>query len=86
MLETRINIRKFVNQQPMGYKKIVKGHDKSNESSPFNVFILQQKSSYLCLSYTYALTYMNAWHWIDNCCTKDMTDLEALGYNLCTNP
>lgn len=86
VVERRENLLKIVNQHPMGYKRIIEGYDKKGDSSIHDIFILKQKSTYLCLRYTYSLQYMNAWKWLDNCYQQGIKDLLFVGYSLATNP
>ena len=87
VLQRRVQMLKNVNKNPLGYKEIVTGNDIDEMPCNINdIFLLRQKSSYLCLAYTYALKYMNKLQWVQGCCQKASTYLLIIVYSKATNP
>ena len=62
VLQHRIKLLSAVARSPLGYKHVISGFDESNESSDYDIWVIQQKSSILCLAYHYALENMNNGH------------------------
>ena len=85
VLQDRVKSLQYVNKYVKGYKDIVQGHDLNHMCSDYDIMILKQKCSYLCLSYVYALKYMNKWAWIQECCKKAAKSLSLIGYDIGTN-
>ena len=64
-IENRISLLQGVNKHYLSYKNMVRGYDKGNESSKYDIWVLQ-KATALSLAYTYALKYMkHRWSLID---------------------
>ena len=84
-LQDIIELLKSVNASHMGYKDIVVGYDKNDESSTYDIWILTQKCDYVSLEYQYAIENMNELSWLD-CCKNAITDMQRLGYTLGSNP
>ena len=70
VLEERIERLQQANRSVNGWKDLVDKHDKDNLCSPYDVFIIRQRCSILCLAYTVALEEMNSMKWQSGCCEK----------------
>ena len=62
-----------------GWKDLVEKHDKDNLCSPYDVFIIRQRCSILCLAYTVALEEMNSARWIEDCCARAVFTSSKMG-------
>lgn len=80
----RIRVLKSVQQELDGWKKIVYTHDVHDACSHSDVFILRQKSLFLCRSYELALDKMPFATWND-CCQQAIDELSIFGFSLATN-
>ena len=85
VLERRVQRLENVNSNYLGYKEIVKRHDIDNMCSNSDIFLLRQKSAYLCIAYKYALDHMNKWSWIKDCCQQAANYLGIIGCHVATN-
>ena len=74
VLEQRIERLQQVNRSHDGWRDIVDKHDVDNLCSPYDIFIIQQRCSILCLAYTYALEEMNSARWVEDCCAAAIYD------------
>jgi hypothetical protein len=61
-----------------GWHDIIDKHDKDNLCSPYDVFIIRQRCSILCLAYIYALEEMNSVRWVEDCCTQAIFDSKQI--------
>jgi hypothetical protein len=79
VLEQRIERLQQVNRTADGWRDIVDRHDKDNLCSAFDVFIIRQRCSILCLAYINALEEMNVARWIEDCCAEACRDHSKIG-------
>jgi hypothetical protein len=79
VLEQRIERLQQVNRTADGWRDIVDRHDKDNLCSPYDVFIIRQRCSILCLAYMIALEEMNAARWMEDCCAEACRDNNKIG-------
>jgi hypothetical protein len=79
ILQQRIERLQQVNRSPDGWKDLVDKHDVDNLCSPYDIFIIRQRCSILCLAYTVALEEMNSVRWIEDCCAKAIYDSSRMG-------
>lgn len=84
VLEERIDLLKRVNMFQEGWKGVVESHDKDNICSPYDIFIVRQRSQMLCLAYILALENMPKWNWTA-CCQKACDDLNRIGVKAAEN-
>jgi hypothetical protein len=80
----RIRVLKSVQQEVDGWKKIVYTHDVHDACSQSDVFVLRQKSLFLCRAYEVALDKMPFVTWND-CCQQAIEELAVFGFTLATN-
>lgn len=85
VLEQRIERLQQVNRSHDGWRDIVDKHDVDNLCSPYDIFIIRQRCSILCLAYTYALEEMNSARWIDDCCAAAIHDSSRMGIEAATS-
>ena len=79
VLEQRIERLQQANKTIDGWCDIIDKHDKDNLCSPYDVFIIRQRCSILCLAYIYALEEMNSASWIEDCCAQAIFDSNKMG-------
>jgi hypothetical protein len=79
VLEQRIERLQQANKTIDGWRDIIDKHDKDNLCSPYDVFIIRQRCSILCLAYIYALEEMNSARWIEDCCAQAIFDSNKMG-------
>jgi Zn-finger protein len=79
VLEQRIERLQQANKTINGWKDIVDKHDIDNLCSYYDVFIIRQRCSILCLAYIYALEEMNSARWIEDCCAQAIFDSSKMG-------
>ena len=79
ILEQRIERLQQVNRTVDGWKDVVEKHDKDNLCSSYDIFMIRQRCSILCLAYTYALEEMNSARWIEDCCAAAIVDCSKMG-------
>ena len=68
VLEQRIDRLQQVNRSHEGWREIIDKHDVDNLCSPYDVFIMRQHCSILCLAYIIALEEMNSARCVEDCC------------------
>lgn len=79
VLEQRIERLQQANRTMDGWKDVIDKHDKDNLCSSYDVFIIRQRCSILCLAYTYALEEMNSVRWIEDCCAQAIGACSRMG-------
>ncbi len=79
VLQQRIERLQQVNRTVDGWRDLVDKHDKDNLCSAYDIFIIRQRSSILCLAYTMALEEMNSARWVEDCCTQAIFDSSKMG-------
>ena len=79
VLKQRIDRLQQANRSVEGWKDIVENHDKDNLCSTYDVFIIRQRCSILCLAYSLALEEMNSSRWVKDCCATAILTLSRLG-------
>jgi len=79
ILQQRIERLQQVNRSPDGWRDLVDKHDVDNLCSPYDIFIIRQRCSILCLAYTVALEEMNSARWIEDCCAQAIYDSSRMG-------
>ena len=79
VLQQRIERLQQVNRTVEGWRDLVDKHDKDNLCSAYDIFIIRQRSSILCLAYTMALEEMNSARWVEDCCTQAIFDSSKMG-------
>ena len=79
VLEQRIERLQQANRTVDGWKDVIEKHDKDNLCSSYDIFIIRQRCSILCLAYTYALEEMNSARWIEDCCAAAIAACSKLG-------
>jgi hypothetical protein len=79
VLEQRIEHLQQVNATQDGWRDIVDKHDRDNLCSSYDIFIIRQRCSILCLAYMYALEEMNAVKWVEDCCAQACIDSNKMG-------
>ena len=79
VLEQRIERLQQANKTIDGWRDIIDKHDKDNLCFPYDVFIIRQRCSILCLAYIYALEEMNSASWIEDCCAQAIFDSNKMG-------
>jgi hypothetical protein len=79
VLEERIERLQQANRTVDGWKDTVDKHDKDNLCSSYDVFIIRQRCSILCLVYVHALEEMNSARWIEDCCAQAIADCSKIG-------
>ena len=84
IMSDRIKVFKSVQKEVDGWKKIVFTHDVKDACSPTDVFILRQKSLFLCRAYEVALDKMPFATWND-CCQQAINELSVYGFTLATS-
>jgi hypothetical protein len=78
-LEEWIEWLQQANKAVDGWRDIVDKHDNDNLFSSYDVFIIRQRCSILCLANNYALDNMNSARWIEDCCTQAIFDSNKMG-------
>jgi len=63
VLEQRIERLQQANKTSDGWRDIIDKHDKDNLCTSYDIFIIRQRCSILCLAYIYALEEMNSVRW-----------------------
>jgi hypothetical protein len=79
VLEQWIEWLQQANKTIDGWRDIIDKHDKDNLCSSYDVFIIRQRCSILCLAYIYALEEMNSARWIEECCAQAIFDSNKMG-------
>ncbi|KAI2509402.1 hypothetical protein MHU86_5035 [Fragilaria crotonensis] len=79
VLEERIERLQQANRSVDGWKDIIDKHDKDHLCSSYDVFIIRQRCSILCLAYMYALEEMNSARWVEDCCAQAISDSSKVG-------
>ena len=79
VLTQRIERLQQANRSVDGWKDLVENHDKDNLCSSYDVFIIRQRCSILCLAYTFALEEMNSARWVKDCCTAAILACSRMG-------
>ena len=74
VLEQRIEWLQQANRTPDGWRDLIDKHDNNNLCSSYDIFIIRQRCSILCLAYTYTLEEMNSARWIEYCCSRAIDD------------
>ena len=72
VLEQWIEWLQPANKTIDGWRDIKDKHDKDNLCSSYDVFIIRQRCSILCLAYIYTLEEMNSARWIEDCCAENL--------------
>ena len=85
LLEERVEQLQQVNRTVDGWKDIVDKHGIDNLCSDYDIFIIRQRCSILCLAYIYALEEMNSARWMDDCCTQAIIDSSKMGIEAATH-
>jgi hypothetical protein len=83
--EERVERLQQVNRTVDGWKDIVDKHGIDNLCSDYDIFIIRQRCSILCLAYIYALEEMNSARWMDDCCTQAIIDSSKMGIEAATH-
>jgi hypothetical protein len=85
VLEEWIERLQQANKTIDGWKDVVDKHDVDNLCSYFDVFIIRQRCSILCLVYIYALDEeMNSARWIEDSCAQAILDSSKMGIEAAT--
>ncbi len=79
VLRQRIERLQQVNQTVDRWRDLVDKHDKGNLCSAYDILIIRQRLSILCLAYTLALEEMNSAKLVENCCTRANFDSSKMG-------
>ena len=79
VLEQRIERLQQANKTIDGWRDIIDKHDQDNLCSSYDVFIIRQRCSILCLAHIYALEEMNSARWIEDCCAQAIFDSNKMG-------
>ena len=79
VLEERIERLQQGNRSINGWKDLIEKHDKDNLCSPYDIFIIRQRCSILCLAYTFALEEMNSSRWVEDCCEQAIYASSIMG-------
>jgi hypothetical protein len=79
VLGERIERLQQANRTVDGWKDMVDKHDKDNLCSSYDIFIIRQRCSILCLAYIHALEEMNSARWIEDCCAQALADCSKIG-------
>ena len=66
ILGQRIERLHQVNKSPDGWQDLIDKHDLNNLCSAYDIFIIWQRCSILCLAYTVALEEMNCARWVED--------------------
>ena len=82
VLQQRIERLQQVNWTVEGWRDLEDKNDKDNLCSAYDIFIIRQRSSILCLAYTMALEEMNLARWVEDCCTQAIFDSSKMGSKL----
>lgn len=78
ILRNRVCVRRSVNIEFDGWRKIVQTHDVSNSCNERDIFLLRQKCLLLCRAYEIALDKMNEIRW-NECCDQAVRELNKCG-------
>ena len=79
VLQERIERLQQANRTLDGWKDMIEKHDKDKLCSSYDVFIIRQMCSVLCLAYTYTLEEMkNAVQWMEDCCAQAIADSSTM--------
>ena len=84
VLQQRIERLQQANRSPEGWRDLIDKHDVYNLCSPYDIFIIRQRCSILCLAYILALEEMNS-AWWEECCSKAVYDSNLIGIEAATN-
>ena len=79
VLKERIARLQQVNRSQDGWRDLVDKHDVDNLCSAYDIFIIRQRCSILCLAYTLALEEMNSVCWVEDCCSQAIYDSGRMG-------
>jgi hypothetical protein len=85
VLEERVERLQQVNRTVDGWKDVVDKHDIDNLCSEYDIFIIRQRCSILCLAYIYALEEMNSARWVEDCCAQAIIDSSKMGIEAATH-
>ena len=79
VLKQRIQRLQQVNRTQDGWRDLVDKHDIDNLCSAYDVFIIRQRCSILCIAYIFALEEMNSVRWVEDCCSQAIYDSGRMG-------
>jgi hypothetical protein len=79
VLQQRIERLQQVNRTSDGWKDLIDKHDIDNLCSPYDIFVIRQRCSILCLAYIYAMEDMNSVRWVEDCCAQAIFDCNRMG-------
>ncbi|KAI2507244.1 hypothetical protein MHU86_7201 [Fragilaria crotonensis] len=85
VLQQRIERLQQVNRSPDGWRDLIDKHDVDNLCSPYDIFIIRQRCSILCLAYIMALEEMNSARWVEDCCSQAVYDSNRMGIEAATS-
>jgi len=85
VLEERIDRLQSANRTDDGWKDLIAKHDKDLLCSQYDIFMIRQRCSILCLAYTFALEEMNSARWIEDCCVQAIFESSRVGIDAATN-
>ena len=79
VLQQRIERLQQANRTSDGWRDLIDKHDIDNLCSPYDIFIIRQRCSILCLAYITALEEMNSVRWVEDCCSQAIYDCNRMG-------
>jgi hypothetical protein len=80
VLQQRFERLQQVNKTSDGWKDLIDKHDIDILCSPYyDIFIIRQRCSILCLAYIYAMEEMNSVRWVEDYCTQAIFDCNRMG-------
>jgi hypothetical protein len=79
VLDERIERLQQENRTVDAWKDIVDKHDKDDLCSSYDVFMIRQRCSILCIVYIHVLEEMNSVRWIEDCCAQAIADCIKFG-------
>jgi hypothetical protein len=79
VLQQHIERLQQVNKTSEGWRDVIDKHDVENLCSPYDIFIIRQRCSILCLAYIFAVEEMNSVRWVEDCCTQAIVDCNRIG-------
>ena len=68
-----------------GWRDLIDKHDVDDLCSPYDIFIIRQRCSILCLAYIFAVEEMNSARWIEDCCAQTILDCNRMGIEAATS-
>ena len=74
VLKQRIQRLQQVNRSQDGWRDLIDKHDVDNLCSAYDIFIIRQRCSILCLAFILALEEMNSVCWVEDCCAQAIYD------------